>query len=199
MTEELRWAARGLWLSLILVRLWNLNLYAGKWPPGQKWLATVLSLASFTTENTAIFPKYYPCHILLCSYSGFFFSHSMLTIFFSWWLASAETIFLLQFAVAGLVTGLGFIENYFLEKRDRQFWFIKSDLVLNGVQLQAALSCFGFVSCFAHCVCVLVCIQPYKFKSHPRAGESSSVSLLSQWSLYTYLSTLSRCDVLAAF
>lgn len=34
-------------------------------------MATVLTLASFTTVST--FPKYYPCHILLRSYFAFNF------------------------------------------------------------------------------------------------------------------------------
>lgn len=153
-----RSAAWSLWLSLILLSLWNLDQCVGKWTPRKGWMATVLSLASFTAVNTTIFPKYYPCHILL--WRCFAFAHSLLMLIFLS-LSSFRSTCLLQFAAAGLAAGTGLWSNLklFFEKGDRQFWFIESDLVLNGVQLQAALSYFGFISCFAHCMCVCTSLQ----------------------------------------
>lgn len=100
---RLRSAEWGLWFLLILRSLWNLDLCVGRWTYSKKWLAAGLSLSSFTTGNTVIFPKYFPCHILLFCFCTF-----SVNLNFSQWLESTQTTCLFQFAVAGLVTGLGF-------------------------------------------------------------------------------------------
>lgn len=64
--------------------------------PRKSLVATVLSLASFTALNTKIFPKYYPCHILL--WMCFAFAHSVLMFLSlgSFWSLSAFCSFLQQ-------------------------------------------------------------------------------------------------------